>query len=516
MAGTLTTISPNDLVKKLMDGERDFSSTRMPSGKSSLQDQEGYSELNEYLRGQDLRSDPVSAEGSDWRGLRARGFALQAGKLAGINLSNADLRGADFRRGEFTNADLHEADLAGAFLSNARSQEADLTGAVLRGADLYEANLTGASLRGADLTRAVLLKVPMKDADVTGAVLTDAIMYRADLRGVVGLDAARDLGTVTFYQTIVTAVEQYLGLVGPLDDHGGEPPEWRPVPAPPRRRLRGEEPVAGAVGERHHHRVLGGSGIYHANWIHSGCVLMDGGQAVMDEDGDPVVLIGYVPKEAIDLKDNWDVLGLRGTGSFDYSIADEIFVPDYRTYVYSKNFVERGGPRYSLGIVGFTAWGHTSFALGVGRHALDELATIAKTKAGPFGILADSPSFKEKYARAEAQYRSVRALVYAAWNDVDETLEREEPASLEQIALLKLGFRYAHEVMSEICTFAYHGGGGVALRSSPLQRCYRDLHAGLQHVLLSDQIMQDCGTVLMGHAREGARWELLGLKEPDE
>ncbi len=259
-----------------------------------------------------------------------------------------------------------------------------------------------------------------------------------------------------------------------------------------------------------------GSGIYHANWIHSGCVLMEEGQAVMDEDGDPVVLIAYVPKEAIDLKDNWEVLGLRGTGSFDYSIADEIFVPDYRTYVYSKNFVERGGPRYSLGIVGFTAWGHTSFALGVGRHALDELAAIAKTKAGPFGILADSPSFREKYARAEAQYRSVRALVYAAWNDVDETLEREEPASLEQIALLKLGFRYAHEVMSEICTFAYHGGGGVALRSSPLQRCYRDLHAGLQHVLLSDQIMQDCGTVLMGHAREGARWELLGLKEPDE
>ena len=259
-----------------------------------------------------------------------------------------------------------------------------------------------------------------------------------------------------------------------------------------------------------------GSGIYHANWIHSGCVLMDEGQAVMGEDGDPVVLIAYVPKEDIDLKDNWDVLGLRGTGSFDYSIADEIFVPDYRTYVYSKNIVERGGPKYSLGIVGFTAWGHTSFALGVGRHALDELATIAKAKAGPFGILADSPSFREKYARAEAKYRSVRALIYSAWNDIDETLEREEPASLEQIALLKLGFRYAHEVMSEICTFAYHGGGGVALRSSPLQRCYRDLHAGLQHVLLSDQIMQDCGTVLMGYARNGAKWELLGLKQPDE
>jgi hypothetical protein len=37
------------------------------------------------------------------------------------------------------------------------------------------------------------------------------------------------------------------------------------------------------------------------------------------------------------------------------------------------------------------------------------------------------------------------------------------------------------------------------------------LHAGLQHVLLSDQIMQDCGKVLMGHVPDGARMQLLGL-----
>lgn len=66
--------------------------------------------------------------------------------------------------------------------------------------------------------------------------------------------------------------------------------------------------------------------------------------------------------------------------------------------------------------------------------------------------------------------------------------------------------------MSEVCTFAYQGGGGIALRPSRLQRCYRDLHAGLQHVLLSDSIMADCGRVLMGHAPAGAHWELLGLR----
>jgi len=254
-----------------------------------------------------------------------------------------------------------------------------------------------------------------------------------------------------------------------------------------------------------------GSGIYHSNWVHSGCILMDDGQPVIDDQGGPIVLITYVPRSAIELKDNWDVIGLRGTGSFDYSIIEERFVPDDHTYIYSKNVPERGGFHYSLGIVGFTAWGHTSFALGVGRHALDELADIAKGKAGPFGILADSPSFQEKYAEAEAQYRAARALVYSAWNDLDESLLKEIPPTNEQLALIKLAFRYSHDVMSSVTTFAYKGGGGIALRTSPLQRCYRDLHAGVQHILLSDQIVQDCGKVLMGHVPEGAKMQLLGL-----
>ena len=71
-----------------------------------------------------------------------------------------------------------------------------------------------------------------------------------------------------------------------------------------------------------------GSGIYHSNWIHSGCILMEEGKPVMDEHGGPIVIITYVPRSAIDLQDNWDVIGLRGTGSFDYSIAEERFVPD--------------------------------------------------------------------------------------------------------------------------------------------------------------------------------------------
>src|SRR5262249_60174062 len=57
-----------------------------------------------------------------------------------------------------------------------------------------------------------------------------------------------------------------------------------------------------------------------------------------------------------------------------------------------------------------------------------------------------------------------------------------------------------------ISTFAYKAGGGISLRPSLLQRAYRDLHAGTQHVFLSDQIYQECARVLLGMTGKNPRW----------
>lgn len=268
-------------------------------------------------------------------------------------------------------------------------------------------------------------------------------------------------------------------------------------------------PVEG--GYRIHGDWSYGSGIYHADFIHTGCILMRGDEPVINANGLPEVLICHVPRADIDLKDDWDVIGLRGTGSFDYSIA-ALFVPEEMTHSLAIREPQRGGLQYSVGLTGFTTWGHTSFALGVGRRALDEIADLACRKESIFGKMSDGASFQERYARAEAQYRAARELCYSAWSDLSENLDSGSPASLEQIALVRLGMRYLHEVVSEVCTFAYKSGGGVSLRGGALQRCYRDIHAATQHILLSDQIMQDCGKVLMGAAEEEAQWTILGLR----
>jgi alkylation response protein AidB-like acyl-CoA dehydrogenase len=250
-----------------------------------------------------------------------------------------------------------------------------------------------------------------------------------------------------------------------------------------------------------------GSTIYHADYTHCGCVVMVDGKPKLDDSGAPFALLTHIPISEIELTGNWDTLGLRASGSFDYKTkAPEVFVPEHMTYAFVGSPQQRGGNQYSVGIIGFTTFGHTGWALGVTRRALDEIAKLAPAKAGPFGALGDGAFFKQSYAEAESKFRAARAFVYQAWTDLCETLDRGKPATVERIALIRMAMRHLHNVGSEVTTFAYKAGGGVSLRPSPLQRAYRDLHAGTQHVLLSDQIYQECARVPLGMTGKRPRW----------
>ena len=77
-----------------------------------------------------------------------------------------------------------------------------------------------------------------------------------------------------------------------------------------------------------------GSGIQHAEWVHSGCFLTDaeGKDMVMGPTGQPKIIVTHHPRSTIKLMGNWDVLGLRATGSFDYTLSEgaELFVPTHK------------------------------------------------------------------------------------------------------------------------------------------------------------------------------------------
>ncbi len=241
------------------------------------------------------------------------------------------------------------------------------------------------------------------------------------------------------------------------------------------------------------------SGLKHGSHIHS--------LGIIQETGEPRIFV--TPVGDATLIDNWDVLGLRGTGSIDYTMHD-VFVPEEFTHFAVTQTPKRGGGLYRIGIIGFAAICHSGWALGVGRRMLDELAQMVEQKAGRAGAQADSDSFINGFARAEGQLRAARAFVYEQWHGAVETLDRGEDLSVRQHTLIRLALTNVTQALHDVANFVYLSGGTTALRRGTLQRLLRDAHAGTQHVTSSPAVVQNCGRELAGLAR-GKHWQFLDL-----
>lgn len=112
--------------------------------------------------------------------------------LRDANLRDANLRGADLRAANLRTANLNGADLIGAKLRAANLNGAKLRGVQLRGDDLIGAQLRGAYLSGADLCKADLIGADLCEADLSGADLSLADVTDAKFGAGIGLsDAAK-------------------------------------------------------------------------------------------------------------------------------------------------------------------------------------------------------------------------------------------------------------------------------------------------------------------------------------
>ena len=241
------------------------------------------------------------------------------------------------------------------------------------------------------------------------------------------------------------------------------------------------------------------SGIKHGTHIHTLGVIQGSNEA----------RIFVVPVGEATLIDNWDVLGLRATGSIDYRI-DDVFVPESFTHIATTETPLRGGSFYTIGIIGIACLCHSGWACGIGRRLLDEMAANVRGKAGRAGTLADSDGFMEQYATAEAGYRAARALVFETWHDVQATLAAGEPLSVRQHTMMRLAMANVTWASHAASEFVYTAAGTVALRSGTLQRLFRDMHAGTQHITSAPPVFAKAGRELAGLA-PGKKWLFLDL-----
>ena len=238
-----------------------------------------------------------------------------------------------------------------------------------------------------------------------------------------------------------------------------------------------------------------GSGVTHSTWVLGNCLVTSNA----DADGPPELVIAMFPRRDVTVHDTWNVSGLRGTGSHDYSVA-ELFVPADRTFPAFRAAPHQPGPLYAGPFITLFAATVAAPALGIARGAIDAAADLSgrKTPTGGQLLLRDRPMAQATMARAEALFQSGRAfLVEAVASMLDAAAAGG--ASMHDRALVRLAAAHAAANAASAVQMAFNTAGSTANEhSSPLQRCSRDVHAATQHIGVVENNFEIAGRVLLG------------------
>ena len=242
-----------------------------------------------------------------------------------------------------------------------------------------------------------------------------------------------------------------------------------------------------------------GSGTSHCTWIGGGVRIVDAdGEPTRLPDGTVAPFVYFDPAE-VELADNWNVTGLRGTGSVDYSV-DDVFVPDGRWTTLAGGRPTIESPLYRFSFLGALAVGVASVALGLGRRAVDELAALgSKQPDGSSRTLADRSVVQSELARADAEVRSARAWLRGVVEQCWQSANESETVDDELKRLLRLAANHAVEQSARAVDRCYtHGGGSAVYETSPLQRLHRDVHVATQHAMVAPRMWEPLGRMRFG------------------
>jgi indole-3-acetate monooxygenase len=259
--------------------------------------------------------------------------------------------------------------------------------------------------------------------------------------------------------------------------------------------------VVGTPGPRGTGRPVAGGYLLSGQWsFASGCDHADwliGGFRETGADGR--LMVAIVPREQAEIIDNWRVAGLRGSGSFDFRLA-EVFVPASLTFERAASAC-RGGALFNVEAHVFLSNELPPLMVGMARRALEEITRLAdQTARFPGGpALAERPTagrsvFHSELGRAQASIRAARAVhrdaVAATW---EVARAGTQPSVSDHLALTTASVFAAETCTDVISTLFRHGGGRLLARSELMQRLLRDVLAARQHIGLSEEAYERAG-----------------------
>jgi len=230
------------------------------------------------------------------------------------------------------------------------------------------------------------------------------------------------------------------------------------------------------------------SGIDHVDWV------LLGGNVSADGSATPDFRTFLVPKRDVRIIDDWHVLGLKGTGSKSLEVR-EAFVPDHRqlSFVESLAFNTPGLREGTSGAPLFrvpfpTIFGAciTTPALGAAQRMLELFVEMTRTATSKYSgeRWSEEQVTQVRIAECEAELRAARFQLAANFNEVMDSVNRNEQISLTERARIRFDQCNLVDLAHRVADRLFVASGARSLMTNqPFQRFFLDVQAARVHAI---------------------------------
>jgi len=252
----------------------------------------------------------------------------------------------------------------------------------------------------------------------------------------------------------------------------------------------GQGPGAKAIRTAGGWRVTGtwsfASGSRHATWLGAMCPSCEAdGTPLVRPDGKPWDRTFLFRREQAHIHDVWQVMGLRGTGSDNYTIKD-LFVDDAHSLTREFEPERRQQDAlYTFQAMQLYASGFASVALGTSRAMLDAFIALAKTKSQAWSAdqLRNNQAVQRIVSHSDAAWKAARAGLHKAVDDGWRDVARTGLLSLEHRMEIRQAATYAIHASRDMAHEVFHEAGSTAIfNRHPFERRLRDVNSVSQQL----------------------------------
>ena len=224
------------------------------------------------------------------------------------------------------------------------------------------------------------------------------------------------------------------------------------------------------------------SGCDHAEWA-----ILGGFTSHADEGQGPMHCGFFVPASDYRIIDDWQTMGLAGTGSKTIEL-DDVFVPSHRhhpIFGFAPAPPEGASPIYRIpfGLVFVDALCATVLGIAQGVHDLSLERCLTRQQGMDPAKYQDNPDVHRYLAETEYAIRSATSMRVQNQSEAMRIVgEGGELSMLQKARYLWEAAKSSHVCAEAVARLYAVSGAHTIYQGDPLQRAWRDCQAGVTHM----------------------------------